>query len=314
MSEISYKRGGSGKLCEEFIVPPFSTLDAKQGYWQSRKKEWKKIIHSEEGRDDDLLGDGLLSLNKKAGMKQPATSIFDPVLCEVLINWFCPPNAKILDPFAGGSVRGVVSSFLGHEYTGVDLSERQIKANYDEFASIKGEYRDFFGGELTTPRWIVGDSASIETIADGKYDFLMSCPPYADLEVYSNDERDLSNMPYDKFMETYTAIVSKSAKMLNDDSFAVFVVGEVRNKRGIYYGLVRDTVKAFENAGLKYYNDCVLLDQYGTARLRAGRQFRALRKVVKTHQNVLVFLKGKERNAVNKLRPYRYEFIVNPVK
>ena len=29
-----------GKLADSFIVPPFSVLDAKAGYWQARKREW----------------------------------------------------------------------------------------------------------------------------------------------------------------------------------------------------------------------------------------------------------------------------------
>jgi hypothetical protein len=38
------------------------------------------------------------------------TSIFDPVLCEIAYRWFCPSGGTVLDPFAGGSVRGIVAS------------------------------------------------------------------------------------------------------------------------------------------------------------------------------------------------------------
>jgi hypothetical protein len=31
----------------------------------------------------------------------------------------------------------------------------------------------------------------------------MSCPPYADLEKYSDDPKDLSNMDYADFKEVY---------------------------------------------------------------------------------------------------------------
>ena len=57
------------------------------------------------------------------------TSIFDPVLCELVYRWFCPAGGALLDPFAGGSVRGIVASKLGLKYTGIDLSERQIAEN-----------------------------------------------------------------------------------------------------------------------------------------------------------------------------------------
>ena len=40
------------KLSERFIVPPFSVLDTKQGYWQDRKNWWLSLgIKSELGRD-----------------------------------------------------------------------------------------------------------------------------------------------------------------------------------------------------------------------------------------------------------------------
>jgi len=38
-------------LCDRFIVPPFSVLDARQGYWQDRKRAWLALgIKSEIGR------------------------------------------------------------------------------------------------------------------------------------------------------------------------------------------------------------------------------------------------------------------------
>jgi hypothetical protein len=38
-------------LAERFVVPPFSVLDARQGYWQDRKRAWVALgIESELGR------------------------------------------------------------------------------------------------------------------------------------------------------------------------------------------------------------------------------------------------------------------------
>jgi ParB-like chromosome segregation protein Spo0J len=42
-------------LAERFIVPPFSVLDARQGYWQARKAAWLALgIQSELGRGGGL--------------------------------------------------------------------------------------------------------------------------------------------------------------------------------------------------------------------------------------------------------------------
>lgn len=47
----SAQNSHAGKLVEKFIVPPFTVLDARQGYWQERKKAWLAIgIQSELGR------------------------------------------------------------------------------------------------------------------------------------------------------------------------------------------------------------------------------------------------------------------------
>jgi hypothetical protein len=57
---------------------------------------------------------------------------------------------------------------------------------------------------------------------------------------------------------------------------------------------------------MKYYNECILVTPVGTAALRANNTFGKTRKVVKSHQNVLVFLKGDARNI--ELGEYSYDF------
>lgn len=293
-------------LKDRFVVPPFSVLDTKAGEWQDRKRLWKAIVRSGEGRKEDLMG-GLRQLAVKTGSDSlTGTSIFDPVLCEVLINWFCPPGGSVLDPFAGGSVRGLVSALLGRGYTGVDLRPEQIEANERNLAALGGR-PDLLGGEMRRPRWIVGDSANIRDLAPGEYDFILSCPPYADLEQYSDDPRDLSNMGYEEFLSAYREIVRRSCEMLREGSFAAWVVGDVRGTDGAIRGFVPDTIRAFEDAGLRYYNEIVLLNALATAPVRAGRVFGSGRKVVKVHQNVLVFVKGDWKEAAAKTAECSYD-------
>ena len=297
--------GVSGSLAEKYIVPPFSVLDSRQGYWKDRKEVWHEIVKSGEGRAENLLGGGLQELAENTGGKLTGTSIFDPVLAEILLTWFCPAGGKVIDPFAGGSVRGLVSTMLGNEYTGVDLSQKQIDANNDNYNEI-AEMLDFNGNPLKKPNWICGDSSNIDVLVEGKYDFLLTCPPYADLEVYSDDERDLSNMKYPDFKKAYFNIIKKSVEKLNDNAFMAIVVGDVRDKKGYYYNFVSDTITAFLKAGAKYYNECILINNAATLALRVGKQFSAGRKVGKTHQNVLIFVKGNEKKI--ELKPYDYDF------
>jgi len=610
-------------LSQRFLVPPFSVLDARQGYWQERKRAWLALgIESELGRgstpstsaraedpsyreikgrllavpsgslkpaadySDGQRGDGrgrLLavpsgslkpldraSATKSQGVKgalagderaSTGTSIFDPVLCELAYRWFCPPGGSVLDPFAGGSVRGIVAAKLGRRYVGVDLSGRQLEANRQQaetilngqatvervvtdpqeltpvqtvempelgpikvkredlfdFAGVRGskaragraialqakgltagasrhstmlgrvarlaeaveiparihvansksltpdqqeaiahgaemvpgkanylktlvassrqdaeargwthlelglesdtytevnrgqaanipadtqrvvvcvgsgtglstvlhglddaglgsvpvlgvrvgmegaeklldrrgpanwhdrvtfvesslDYAsqapvrhlgqieldwyyeakclpflqpgDLFyilakrteeqepSGELR-PEWIQGDSR--QALPPGEFDFVFSCPPYFDLEVYSEEEGDISNMDYPDFLTAYRDIISQSCQRLKDNRLACFVVGEVRDKKGNYHNLIGDTIQAFLEAGLAYYNEAILVTSLGSLPIRAARMFSAGRKLGKTHQNVLVFLKGDAKQAVEAL-------------
>ena len=126
-------------LADKFIVPPFSVLDARGGVWQDRKRRWLKLgIESEVGRADGLTYNGHngdpVSL-KIADIG--TTSIFDPVTCELAYRWFTPPGARVLDPFAGGSVRGVTASVLARWYYGVELRAEQVEANRTPFTSTR---------------------------------------------------------------------------------------------------------------------------------------------------------------------------------
>ncbi len=222
------------------------------------------------------------------------TSIFDPVLCELAYRWFCPPDGIILDPFAGGSVRGIVASKLGRRYVGIDLSAEQIAANREQATRICGQ---------PMPGWIEGDAFEAEVLAPGEYDFIFSCPPYMDLEVYSDDPRDLSALAAEDFIGAYRSIVGTCVRMLKTDRFACFVVGDVRAANGFYRNFVSETIASFQSSGAILYNEAILVTAVGSLPIRVGRQFERGRKLGKTHQNVLVFCKGNPKAATEAVGP-----------
>ena len=199
-----------------------------------------------------------------------------------MYHWFCPRKGKILDPFAGGSVRGIVANYLEYNYTGIDIRQEQIDSNREQALDILNINNQ--------PNWYVGDSNIVLDDLEGEYDFVFSCPPYADLEVYSDLQGDISNMDYVNFMKAYKEIIEKSCNLLTSGGYACFVVGEVRNKPGNYIGFVPDTIKAFLECGMSYYNEAILLNSIASASMRANGNMKT-EKLVKVHQNVLVFKK-----------------------
>lgn len=268
-------------LRDTFIEPPFSVLDTKSGNWQKRKNDWKKLgIKSEVGRDASVINMDTMAKEKNS---TEYVSIFDPALCEIMYHWFCDKGGKILDPFSGGSVRGIVANYLGYRYTGIDIRKEQIESNYQNAKEILD-----YGN---VPNWINGDSDKILDEINDSFDLVFSCPPYADLEVYSDLDGDISNMEYIDFIKSYDSIISKSCKLLKKGGFAIFVVGEVRDKNGNYIGLVPDTINAFKKCGMNFYNEAILLNAIASASMRANGNMKS-KKLVKVHQNILIFKKG----------------------
>ena len=283
----------AGNLSDRFMIPPFSVLNAREGWWQARKRAWLALgIKSEIGRDSasNALGATFKGSAQAATLStNTGTSIFDPVLCELIYRWFSPANAIVLDPFAGGSVRGVVAGKLGRQYIGCELRQEQVDANREQAAAICAD---------TIPTWHCADSININNTCDGiEADLVFSCPPYADLEVYSDNVADLSTMKYADFKKAYFEIIAKSCALLKHDRFACFVVGEVRDKKGNYYNFVGDTIEAFRTAGLEFYNEAILVTPVGTVGMQTSRNFPIGRKLGKVHQNILVFVKGDGKKA-----------------
>lgn len=179
-------------------------------------------------------------------------------------------------------MRGIVANYLGYNYTGIDIRQEQIDSNREQASEILDVDRQ--------PNYYVGDSNKVLDKLTMEYDLVFSCPPYADLEVYSDLEGDISNMKYDDFLVAYRSIIKKACFRLKKGGFACFVVGEVRGKNGNYIGFVPDTIKAFTDCGMGFYNEAILLNPIASASMRADGNMKT-RKLVKVHQNVLVFKK-----------------------
>ena len=348
----------SGPVAERFVVPPFSVLDTRQGFWIERRRAWIAVgIESELGRDPNAVPNGGNRPPEQDGVymrhgqtaqdarggryggrpRDPnprdydfyrhkegkrsgdnfafrgglgermeekyggsrgnvsGVSIFDPVICELVYRWFAPAGGQVIDPFAGGSVRGVVAGLLGLGYWGCDLSAAQVEANRRQWEHICPD---------ADVRWAVGDAVSLldpgpdemPDVPDA--DLVFSCPPYGDLEVYSEDPRDLSTMDYPKFCDFYRRIIRRACAYLRPNRFACFVVADYRDRStGAYRGFVGETVDAFREMGLSLYNEAILVNSIGSLPVRITQQFERGRKLGKCHQNVLVFVKGDWRAA-----------------
>ena len=335
--------GTSGpSLADRFMVPPFTVIDARAYEWRERKRAWLELgIKSELGREgvtgsiskgDPSAGDPQF-YDKKAVVEKElgrqlgnqefirdhytdprggdgtslaanSVSVFDPMLCELIYRWYSGPGQVVLDPFAGGSVRGIIAGMLNRRYLGIDLSADQVAANFEQSDAIVPVTDEGYA----MPAWVAGDARDAEELEPGdwhgpkvgdvEYDLLFTCPPYYNLEVYSQDERDLSRATsWDHFLAGYREALAPAVNLLRDDRFAVIVVGDLRAKDGRMLPLVAETIRIMQELGMQFYNEAIYVTPVGSLRIRAARYFVESRKLGRTHQTVLTFVNGDGKRA-----------------
>lgn len=286
-----FKEKKQNPLHEAFVVPPFSVLDSRAGYWSDRKAKWKDVI-----QDEGESRQGTLATSELMNAINDGVSLLDPVLAELCCRWFSMPGGSVLDPFAGDTVFGYVAKASGLHFTGIELRAEQAALNQKRCDTITepeaGSAVYFNDTSENLPAHVPPESM----------DMLFSCPPYYDLEVYSDDPRDLSvQETYEEFRALIGGILAKAVRCLKPNRFGVIVIGEIRDPKGVYRGFVPDIIRIMCDAGMHYYNELILVSPVGNAQLRAKRQMNT-RKPVKLHQNVLVFFKG-DPTKVSKVFP-----------
>ncbi|MDR1913550.1 MAG: ParB N-terminal domain-containing protein [Clostridiales bacterium] len=324
----SGNKSKNASLSDRFVIPPFSVLDTRKWYWQERKKAWRELIGDMgESRNNTLikapemrykkiyeqthehrksLGIGFPEYLEKyvsAEVKEQAdltvlsrgVSILDPVLAEIVCRWFGVEGGKSFDCFAGDTVFGYVAAHLGHEFTGIELRSEQAELNNKRTEGLPARY-------------ICDDGQNVaKHIKPDTQDLLFSCPPYFDLEKYSDDASDASNQStYADFIAILENAFTNAVSCLKNDRFAVVVVGDVRDRKtGFYHSLTSDVKRIFKESNMSLYNELILVETGASTALRAARCMNN-RKIVKMHQNVLVFYKGNSKNIKKRFKTIKY--------
>ena len=280
------------RLEKRFGFSPFSVLRTMNKHWLDEKRRWEALgIKGEIARE----GTTAHSFNTKEWAADKGktgadhnTSLFDPFLCELMYRWFTPhENSLIIDPFAGGPPRGIVAGMMGHRYIGTDLNHKQIEANYANLDEVTDDPLDI--------TWKHMDGLDLANVADNA-DLVFTCPPYGDLEVYTDSDSDLSNMEYYSFMRSLVEILMRAYVTLKNNRFMVVTVSDFRDKKtGLYRGFPAELTYRLKSEGIPLYNEFILVNSEGTLPFRITKQFSNYRKAGKMHQNILVFIKGDPR-------------------
>lgn len=252
----------------------------------------KQAVEARLGREistEEFQANYYVAPEGNGGVSDSGTSVFDPVLTELIIRWYTPPDALVLDPFAGGSVRGIVTGLLGRGYHGVDLSAEQVAANEAQ--------RDVIAPG-TPIDWTVGDCREVlSCMPAGQATALLTCPPYGNLERYSDDPRDLSTLNLTQFRSALGDVIAETKRVLDDHTFAVWVLGHVRDGQRGQVDLAAAVIEDARAVGFTVQNHAVLITPIGSLAVRAPKQFSASRALGRSYQDVVVLTKGSAKEA-----------------
>jgi hypothetical protein len=208
-------------------------------------------------------------------------SVFPAPLVEwVFLRYGGPAGGRVLDAFAGGPPRALVASIMGYEYHGFEIRQEQIDEN---LAIIKRLSLDKVNYHLSDGRFLDGD----DTL--GTFDIALTCPPYFDLERYSDHPLDLSNFgSYEEFNAGMMFCARSHRRLMKPGAFVCIVVGPFRDKTGELVDFRAHTVDNFREAGFIFWQEVILSKNFGSAAKRSTNSWKGL-KLVPIHEFLLVF-------------------------
>lgn len=208
-------------------------------------------------------------------------SVFPAPLMEmIIVRYAGKVGNTILDAFAGGPPRGLVSTIMGYRYTGFEIRQEQIDENKAVLGALK----------LRGANYVLGDGRFIDT--PDVFDCAITCPPYYDLEVYSSLGEDISTLgTYPEFNASMWFSAQAHYERLKPGAFACIIVGLFRDKKtGELIDFPAHTVENFREAGFIYWQHIILSKNFASAAVRASNAWKGI-KLVPRHENLLVFRK-----------------------
>lgn len=248
-----------------------------------RVRDWKRLLgetgqsgtRHQVGRKDDTVYTGTYS-------------VFPPPLMEwILVRYGGPAGGKVLDPFSGGPPRGLVSAIMGYQYTGFDVRLEQIEENLAAVKRLK----------LDGVRYIHGDGTLMSALKeDGPiYDVGITCPPYYDVEVYSDQPDDISALgSYEEFNGAMLVNAICCFDLLKPGAFFCIIIANFRDKKTKQLVDFRaHTVQNMQDAGFLFWQDVILSKNFGSAAKRSTNAWKGL-KLVPRHEHLLVFRKPEK--------------------
>lgn len=244
----------------------------------------------------DLIGDGgeartdadgyvyFAGVKRKAGTSAMYTGkafgVFNPAVAAWVLNMYAPETGVCFDPFGGGGTRAIMAAKHGLNYSGVELRLEECVAVESRCAAANC---------LDQVDIVCGDSTDSSHMADNSADFLLTCPPYWNLEQYNGGDNDLSMCrTYGEFCAGMGDVIAETKRILKPGSVAVWVVGMFRHNNKLI-PMHHDIARLHMEAGFSLREEIVLAHRNNGALQRVGNFEKGNKYLIRTHEYALVF-------------------------
>ncbi len=192
-------------------------------------------INMEKWKQSDLNVDSLWLIPERAKdgkHKNVYHGNFVPQIPNQLIRRYTRTDDTVLELFSGSGTTLFECESLQRNYLGFDINEQII-----EYVNEKMQ-------DCTTINYAIKNvdvtnsaefSKSIENWLKlqnrESVDFMIAHPPYLDIVKFTNDKRDLSNIPdVDLFIEKLTSAISTGFQHLKKNGYFAIVAGDIYKK------------------------------------------------------------------------------------
>ncbi len=272
---------------KEYGVVPLSI-------WDTDNPQFSRPIlaHLRERRGESTRENTLSSFGG-AGERTAFTataSYFNPFLCRIVYSSYCPEGGRVFDPFAS-VVRPYVAQLMGFDYTGCEVRPDEA----EKIASFLASSSPLLGDGDGKASVLNIDCREFQ--GEG-FDLVFTCPPYWNLEKYSDIPADLSNVDdYESFLYQMSFVFDVCRRAMSPNAYCCFVVSDFRDysegrKRvNRLVPFVADMIHAGERSGLCLYDKVILRKPLGTAPART--KLWNNRKTVRIHEELLVFTRDR---------------------
>ena len=197
---------------------------------------------------------------------------FPQSLAEHQILIYTKKAETVLDPFVGIGTTLDAAAATGRNGIGIELNPEFVELAKKDLKQIEKKTK-------TEQRIICDDVRNIRKYLESdSVNFILTSPPYANMlkkvqkkflykwksardrfgftpinntQPYSNDPRDIGNLPYNECLDALEQVFSDTLEILKDDSYAVWVVKDFRDlENGIpYVNFHEDIIERAEKSG-----------------------------------------------------------------